>query len=294
MYGDAFLNDGEIIPELLLKKLSQTGVNGVWFQGVLSKLSPYPFLKGISDGYEKRRENLRRLIKQCAVYGIKVYLYFNEPRGLDEHDFNENTKHLGGRKSGGKYSLCTSRYEVQKYLYSAVKDFVSSVPGFGGIITITASENLTNCYSLLGNDCPLCSKRSRSEVVAEVNNIMMRAIKDSGTDAKLLANLWGWAPYMGWTKEEVLQGISLLDKDIVVMCVSEFGTIVKDGKEYNVGEYSLSQVGPCEETKEYLTFARNCGHKIMAKVQINNSWELASIPYIPVFDLVVEHMNNLI
>ena len=293
MYGDTFLNDGEIVPDLLLKKLSQTGVNGIWFQGVLSKLSPYPFVKGVSAGYEKRRENLRRLIKQCEAYGIKVYLYFNEPRGLEECDLTEGIKRFVGRKVGTKYSLCTSCMEVQTYLYTAVKDFVSSVPGFGGIITITSSENLTNCYSLNGNDCPICIKHPRPEVVSEVNNIIMRAVRDSGTGAKLLANLWGWAPYMGWSKKEILQGISFLDKDIAVMCVSEFGTVIKDGQAYNVGEYSLSQVGPCEETKEYLAFARACGHKVMAKVQINNSWEMSTLPYIPVFDLIVEHMENL-
>ena len=293
MYGDTFLNDGEIIPEALLKKLSQTGVNGIWFQGVLSKLSPYPFIKGIDNGYEKRRENLRKLIAKCAEYGIKVYLYFNEPRALEETEFSNEMVIFQGRKLGTKIALCTSQKDIQEYLYNAVKDFVSSVTGLGGIITITASENLTNCYSLPDNDCPICSKRSRPEVVAEVNNIIMRAIRDSGTGAKLLANLWGWAPYMGWSKEEVFKGISLLDKDIAVMCVSEFGTVIKDGKPFIVGEYSLSQVGPCEETKEYLGFAKKCGHKILSKVQINNSWELSSVPYIPVFDLIIEHMGNL-
>ena len=293
MYGDTFLNDGEIVPELLLKKLSQTGVNGIWFQGVLSKLSPYPFVDGVSDSYEKRRKNLRKLIQKCAKYGIKVYLYFNEPRALAIDDVNERTKGLLGRECGGKYSLCTSQPAVQEYLYMAVKDFVSSVPDLSGIITITMSENLTNCYSISGNDCPICTKRTRPEVVAEVNNVIMRALKDSGTGAKLFANLWGWSAYMGWTKEDVLKGIALLDKDIAVMCVSEFGTVMKDGKPYTVGEYSLSQVGPCEETKEYLSFAKASEHKIMAKVQINNSWELASVPYIPVFELIVEHMGNL-
>jgi hypothetical protein len=60
-----------------------------------------------------------------------------------------------------------------------------------------------------------------------------------------------------------------------------------------VEEYSISKVGPCEQTKQSLSIARDVGHKIMAKVQINNSWEIAVVPYIPVFDLIIEHMSNL-
>ena len=293
VYGDAFLSDGEILSAPLLAKLAKNGVNGIWLQGVLSKLSPYPFVKGLDLGYEKRRENLNKFISKCAEYGIKVYLYFNEPRGLDENEFNEETIKLKGRKWGSKTALCTSKSEVKEYLYSAFKDFIKSVPNLGGIITITASENLTNCFARPGNDCPDCLKRGRPEVVSEVNNIIMRAIKDSGSNAKMIANLWGWAAYIGWTTEEVYKGISLLDKDIAVMCVSEMGTHEKDGKRYRVGEYSLSHVGPCNETKEYLAYAKSLGHKIMAKVQINNTWELSTVPYIPVFDLIVEHMTNL-
>lgn len=149
-YGDAFLNDGEIIPESLLKRLSKTGVNGIWFQGVLSKLSPYPFIEGVDLGYEKRRANVNKLIDKCAEYGIKVYLYFNEPRGLEKEEFTEETAKLKGREYVGKIALCTSKREVKEYLYSAFKDFVKSVPNLGGIITITASENLTNCFARPG------------------------------------------------------------------------------------------------------------------------------------------------
>lgn len=294
MYGDTLLTGEEPISDELLQKLANVGVNGIWFQGVLSKLSYYPFVEGVSQGYEIRRENLRKLIKKCAKYGVKIYLYFNEPRALNEKDFTEKTENLKGKKMGEQYALCTSKKEVQEYLYNAVKDFAKSVPGLGGIITITASENLTNCYSWDGDaPCPICSKRPRPEVVAEVNNIIMNALRDSNTGARLLVNLWGWAPYRGWTEEEVLQGIELLDKDAEVMSVSEFGTIIKDGVAYNVGEYSLSRVGPCEETKAHLAHARKFGHKILAKVQINNSWEFAITPYIPVYELIIEHISNL-
>ena len=40
-------------------------------------------------------------------------------------------------------------------------------------------------------------------------------------------------------------------------------------------------------------WARQAGLKTAAKVQVNTSWELASLPYLPVLDLVAEHCRNL-
>ena len=44
LYGDTFLEGDEIVPDDLLRRLRAVGVNGLWMQGVLSKLSPYPFV----------------------------------------------------------------------------------------------------------------------------------------------------------------------------------------------------------------------------------------------------------
>ena len=55
LYGDTFLEGDEIVPDDMLARLRAVGVNGLWMQGVLSKLSPYPFVEGLDRGYEKRR-----------------------------------------------------------------------------------------------------------------------------------------------------------------------------------------------------------------------------------------------
>ena len=59
LYGDTLLDGGDIISDEQLKRLQSVGVNGIWLQGVLSKLSFYPFVKNLSDGYEKRRDNFK-------------------------------------------------------------------------------------------------------------------------------------------------------------------------------------------------------------------------------------------
>lgn len=293
LYGDTLLSGEEIVSDELLERLSSVGINGIWMQGVLSTLSPYPFVQGLSDGYEIRRKNLNKLIDKCKGYGIKIYLYMNEPRGLTPDKFTPETEKLKGREWGGSWSLCTQREEVRNYLYTAVKDLVQAVPELGGIITITMSENITNCYSREGNDCPICSKLKKQYVVPDVNNIFMRAIRDAGVPVRLIANLWSWSKMFGWTKEEVLEGISNLDKEIDVLCVSEVGTVEHNGVEQNITEYSISHPGPSKEVVEYLTYAKSLGHKTMAKVQINTTWEFAILPYTPVFDLIIEHTSNL-
>ncbi|MBE7087410.1 MAG: hypothetical protein E7369_03830 [Clostridiales bacterium] len=295
LYGDTLLDGGDVMPDELLIRLKSVGVNGIWLQGVLSNLSPYPFIKGLDEGYETRRKNLNLLIEKCEKYGIKVYLYINEPRGISEDKINDITRPLLGRYYAPfkEYSLCTERKEVKEYLYSAIYSLAKAVPNLGGIITITMSENLTNCWCRTGNDCPVCGKMEKHQVVPEVNNVICRAVRDAGTKIKVLANLWSWTKEYEWTESDLEKGVKALDEDIAILCVSEMGTVTNKGVDYNIPEYSISKIGPCKQTKYIYSIAKKLGRKFMAKVQINNSWEFSSAPYIPVFDLVMEHVNNL-
>ncbi|MDD4003408.1 MAG: hypothetical protein PHE12_04350, partial [Clostridia bacterium] len=169
LYGDSLISkDNESYPDYLLEKYADLNINGIWMQGLLYQLSEYPFDNSLSNGYKKRRENLNALIERCKKYGIKVYLYFNEPRAMNEAFFADK-KDIKGEHSEGLYSLCTSKKVVQDYLYNSVKDLFTACPDLGGIITITMSENLTHCYSKSYDgkcNCPLCKDRKAEEVAA--------------------------------------------------------------------------------------------------------------------------------
>lgn len=293
LYGDTLYDGEDIVTDEQLEALASVGVTGLWMQGVLSKLSPYPFAEGFDEGYEIRRENLRKLIDKCEKYGIGIYLYLNEPRGVVEHKLTPLAQKVKGRFRNGSWSLCTKTQPVQDYLFNAVKGLVEAAPKLKGIITITCGENMTNCHYANHNDCPICKDMKSEDVVPEVNNIIQRAIDAAGAKTRLLANLWSWDVNHGWTEEGVLEGIARLDKKIEILVISEKGTVYNRGNKYMVGEYSLSKVGPCEESKALLTYSRDLGHKVMAKIQINNSWEMAIVPYVPVFELVLEHISNL-
>lgn len=292
--GDVFMeNSLEYLPDTLLKSYQDNGVTGLWMHGVLSTLSPYPFKPSLSENYKERRNALNCLIERCKKFGIKVYIYFNEPRCLPLDDFAK-FPHLKGEVSNGFASLCLEQEEVRSYLYDAVKDLLTECSGIGGIITITMSENQTHCQCRTKTNCPVCSKLPVYKSAADVNNVFMKAIKDSGSSCELIANIWGWAKYMGWNDQEILDGITRLDKDISVMCVSECELqLEKNGVKSTLIDYSISNPGPSEYATMSLLHAKKLGHKTYAKIQVSNSWEMSAVPYLPVFDLVYEHLNNL-
>ena len=292
--GDVFVEDDEkYMPDELLLEYAKNGINGVWVHGLLSALSPYPFDKSIGDGYKARRVALQKLVDRCCRYGIKVYLYLNEPRGIAVEKLGD-FKHLAGRIENGVASLCFEHKEVQDYLYNAVKDLFENVKGLGGCFTITMSENQTHCHFRQGNNCPICGGVSPEVVTSRINNIIAKAVKDSGSNAEVIANLWGWSTYMDWTEEMLINGITLLDKDVSVLCVSEFDLdIEKGGVKSRIIDYSIANPGPGEVAKKALSFAKEKGHKTYAKIQVNNSWECSAVPYLPVFDLTYEHIKNL-
>ena len=290
--GDVFVTDcADTLPEELLEQYRESGVNGIWLHGVLSALSPYPFCAELSKDYQLRRENLNKIIARCGKYGIKVYLYMNEPRALPV-EVDPKYEELIGWK--GMRTLCMEKQEVRDYLYIAVRDLCQSAPDLGGIFTITMSENPTHCNFAPNTECPTCKSISPEISAATVNNIMWKAMKDSGCEGELIANLWGWSSYMGWNDEQIFHGIDMLDPEISVLCVSEYDLdIEKGGVKSRIIDYSISNPGPSETSLKMMHKAKEAGHKVYAKIQASNSWECSAVPYIPVFDLVHEHLENL-
>ena len=81
LYGDPLLDRSiDPFPEGYLEKLGRCGVDGVWIQAVLRNLAPSRLFPEFGDQWEVRLENLRRFVQRASTYGIKIYLYINEPR----------------------------------------------------------------------------------------------------------------------------------------------------------------------------------------------------------------------
>jgi hypothetical protein len=289
LYGDPLLDSkADPHPDGYLERLAAAGVDGVWLQAVLYKLAPFPWDPALSERYEERLASLRRLTERAKRRGIRIYLYLNEPRAMPLA-FYAARPQLKGVTEGEYAALCSSHPDVQKYLSDAVATICRAAPDLGGFFTITASENLTSCWSHgRGGECERCRPRGAAAVIAEVNTAIQRGIAQAGSRAQLIA--WDW----GWPDSAAEEIIGLLPQEAAFMSVSEWSLpIQRGGIETVIGEYSLSAVGPGPRALRHWEFARRRGLKILAKIQAANSWELSAVPYIPALENVAQHAANL-
>jgi hypothetical protein len=291
VYGDPLLHpECDPYPDGLLEQLSALGVNGVWLHVVLRDLAPggkdFPEF-GVD--YEKRLANLRTLVQRAKQYGIGVYLYMNEPRPMPVAFF-KNRPDMTSQREGDVMNLCTSHPAVRQWMRDALTHVFREVPDLAGVFTITASENLTNCASHYAwRVCPRCKNRSDAEILAEVNATIEEGVHRGNPKAKVIVWDWGWRG-----NADASDIIARLPKSVQFMSVSEWDLpLNRGGVKSAVGEYSISAVGPGPRAMRHWKAAQAAGLKTVAKVQVNNSWELSTIPYLPVMNLVAEHCHHL-
>ncbi|MBE6412755.1 MAG: hypothetical protein E7036_09440 [Opitutales bacterium] len=291
-FSDPLLTDVSY-PEGLLEELASRGVNGVWLHVVLNMLvEPDGIFPGSKDA-KRRIANLNKLIERADKFGIKVWLYFNEPRGMEGKFYEQSPAHkaIRGAKHQSKdiYCMCTSNKDVMQWLSKSVEKVSSQTPKLGGVFTITAFENPTNCHSGRNHKtCPRCKDKKGYDVISEVNNTIFRALRKSNPSAKLIA--WDW----GWINKEVEKTIERLDKDIIYMALSERDIPLNfGGVKAKINEYALSVVGPSQRALEKWKYAQANKIAQMAKIQINLTWEFASTPALPLLKTVAQHSRNL-
>jgi hypothetical protein len=289
VFGDPLVDTTiDPYPDGLLAQLAAKGINGVWMHVVLNHMAPGgPKFPEFGEDHEKRIANLRRIVERAGKFGIKVYLYMNEPRAMPI-SFFANRPEMAGVREGDLAAMCTSNLDVNEWISNSLTYVFKEVPKLGGVFTITGSENLTSCASHgQQHNCPRCSKRSFADLIAGVNKTIADGVHRGNPEAKVIAWDWGW----NHVAPEI---IAKLPKSVWFMSVSEWNTpYERGGVKAHVGEYSMSVVGPGEMAKRNWKAAREAGIKTVAKVQFNNTWEFSAIPWLPVPDLVARHASQL-
>ena len=298
LYGDTFTNEVEYsFPDSLLKAYQAVGVNGIWCQAILYTLVPFPFDESLSKGWQERLAGLRKLTDRMAKYGIRLFLYLNEPRWMPIEFFNKYPHLKGATFSMGPNGtgtqgghLCTSTPEIQKYLYDSAALLAREAPNLGGFFTITGTENHSNCYSHSKNgetNCPRCQKRPRADVLAEVNELLYKGAKSTNPNIRMLSWTWAW-------NEDTHDAIRKLPDGVDVLTISERFIEKKVGPfTYPIRDYCMSVVGPGENAKSDWKVARECGLGAAAKCQFNNTWECSFVPFLPVYELIYKHVQGL-
>jgi hypothetical protein len=297
LYGDPLMEpERDPFPDAYLEKLARSGVNGVWMQAVLNTLAPAKDFPEFGRGWETRLKNLNALVQRAAGFGVRVYLYLNEPRAMPP-EFFQKYPDVQGSSYRNLHAMCTSVPRVREWIADSLAHVVKMVPDLGGIFSITMSENHTNCFSHGGawgegapnaGDCPRCSRRTSWETIAELIGTFRNGIRRHSPTADVISYDWGW----GEALSEKL--IPLLPKDTSVLSISEwYAPVNRGGVQTKVGEYSISVVGPGPRATRNWQRARASGVASMAKVQFNNTWEISAVPYIPAMHLIVEHCERL-
>jgi len=297
LYGDPLIDPSvDPFPEGYLEKLGECGLDGVWLQGVLNTLAPSKVFREFGEGWETRLRNLRALCARAGRHGVKVYLYMNEPRAMPA-EFFRGREQYKGEESRGLFAMCTSTEEVREWMADSLEHVFREVPELGGIVTISMSENHTNCFSHRGGwgkiapkakECPRCSRRESWDALGEMFHAMREGVRRSSKDARIIH--WDW----GWPDDMADQLIPLLDKDVRFQSISEWSKPVeRGGVQTAVGEYSISVPGPGPRARRNWSVAKKAGIETNAKVQFNNTWEISAVPYIPVPHLVMEHCEGL-
>lgn len=293
LYANALDDDISLsYPDKLLSMYQKAGVNAVWLPVILYQVTPFPFDESVSAGWQDRLLRLNELVKKASKYGIKVYLYLNEPRCMPT-EFFEKHPQLMGRNTGAYSAMCTKVPEVLKYLRDSVRMLCEAVPEIGGFFAITCSENLTHCKSKNeGDECERCKDVPISQLVSEVLCAISEESRKVNDKIRTIAWTWAWDDFM--TKEEITDCIDRLPKEIIIQCNSEAQKeFTIGGVTGNISDYSMSIPGPAPLARFIWNYAKEKGHEVSAKVQVTTTWECSTLPFLPVFDLIREHMTGL-
>lgn len=285
-YRDELLDDIDYYPEEYLNRLAREGTNGVWISIKFKEICKSSVIPeyACSKDVERRLEKLRRVVKRCRRYGIKVFLFGIEPEPLDSNSavIREFPDIAGARISADSSCLCLSSGIGKQYLEEALYFLFSKVPHLGGYINISVGEQPTHCYSAgYTTTCTKCAERSPSEVLNDGIRAMERGMHRANPDAELI--IWPYSQFSVWGVANTEEYARHIPEKAVLQYNFETAGIKEElGKKHRIFDYLLSYIGPSEH---FSTCAKNIvksGGRISAKLQIANSHEVATVPFVPV------------
>lgn len=280
----------------ILLRLAEHGFNGLWLRGSFrhfAKVSVFPEMGPDADRILTR---LRSLAQRAARFGLKVFLYLNEPLGIASHDeFFKLHPQCAGAPSTYKpmVNLCTSTPEIKTYLRESANYICTKVPELAGFIMITASEYPSHCWCRTGvnpekpderigevSACPRCVTRTPQEVVGEVVSLIREGATSASPHMEVIAWNWSWAM---WEADPQVGVLAALPKEAIVMGDYERGEPAEAlGFKYQNDEYNLKVVGPSARFRGAAAFLQSQGRPIYAKLQLGTTHENPDLPYLPV------------
>ena len=287
---DELMDDVDYYPAAYLDRLAHEGINGLWLTVEWRDLAETSFTKRSPDA-ERRLAKLRRTVDRCLEYGIKTWIFCIEPKAVEKDDplFRDHPE-MFGATSGGRHLLCTAMPEAQRYIEESVRDIFARVPRLGGIMMIAHGERDTTCLSMIspvdgtlrGGGCPRCAGLEPWRIYRNTTDAIVRGIRAAGSDAEYIS--WFYQPQVRPERAPWVAECARHVPDGVTFAYNfESGAIKEQvGRYRNGGDYWLSYVGPAGSFKAVADAGRLAGCRIGAKIQVGNSHEVATVPFVPV------------
>ncbi len=290
---DELMDDVDYYPEAYLDRLAREGVNGLWITVEWRDLAETSFTRRSPDA-ERRLAKLRRTVDKCLRYGIKTWIFCIEPKCVKKTDplYVDHPEMFGTATSWIPDSalLCPATSEARQYIEESVRDIFTRVPRLGGIMMIAHGERPTTCLSAVnpvtgeraGGGCARCASLEPWQIYRSASEAVVRGIRAAGSDAEYVS--WFYQPEVRQERGEWVAECARHVPDGVTFAYNFESGAVKEqvGRSRNGGDYWLSFVGPSAGFRAVAEAGRLAGSKIGAKIQVCNSHEVATVPFVPV------------
>ena len=272
-------------------ELARIGINAMplmaLFEDYLIPPPGSPFAALAHPEARANRERLKLLARQAARAGVYPFLMAYNPKPAPDHPlFEAMPSARGAVQSGGAFrTLCTSDPATRQFIAASWASLFAEIPELGGLLAITGGEGFYHCFMRSERgaaDCPRCSSRPGSIVVAELVNTVAVAIRRANPEARLVT--WPYSANHWSGDRDQTDFIAGLDRDHVV-----FQTEVdKDSVDWrpagyakNIWDYSMSKVSISERCRRQRARCRQLRVPFSVKLEVNTSIECLSVPYLP-------------
>ena len=282
---DELADNVNYYPDEYLNRLAHEGVNGLWLTVHFGEICPQSVIPEYGRCAGRRLAKLRLTVKRCARYGIKIYLFTNEPVPLDMDSpvARAHPELLGHPCGVRRRYFCTSNPAARAYLEEAMRNLFAAVPGLGGLINISIGEGGSHCYS--GNveniRCPRCANRKPYEVLNETLAAMERGMHASSPSSELIS--WPYTQYYNWGDKLTVDSAGRLPPGVILQHNFESSAEAEQcGRKHKILDYWLSFIGPSRVFADCARAAAENGNRMFAKLQVGCSHEAATVPFVPV------------
>ena len=289
---DELMDDVDYYPPEYLNRLAHEGINGMWLTVEWRDVAETPFTRRSPDA-DRRLAKLRRTVDRCLDYGIRTWLFCIEPRRCSdgEEPYAGHPEIFGG-EIGGCHVTCPAAPGARSYIEAAVKDVFSRVPGLGGVMMISHGERATTCLSLFDpvgggisryadRVCERCRALEPWRIHNWTAESIVRGMRSAGSPGRYIS--WLYQPQVESLRAPWVADVARHLPDGVAMAYNFESGVVADqlGRPRRGGDYWLSQIGPADGFRAVAEAGREAGAPIYAKIQVGNSHECATVPFVP-------------